>query len=109
MKKMTMLALAALFTAGIAAGDALAWGGPGGPGGRHGGMGGPGGCSERETPLTTDQVRDIIEGQMAWKGENLKVGNVAAQGDAIVAQVIDSAGKVVRTVKVDPKTGRFSR
>lgn len=106
MKKMTMMALAALLTTGFAIGEAQAWGG-----GKHGGMGGMGrgGCSERETPLTTNQVRDIIQGRIAWKGEDLKVGTVTAQDDAIVAQVVDPAGKVVRTVKVDPKTGRFSR
>lgn len=108
MNALKTFALAGLAVTVLGAAPALARGGWGhGPGGFAGGPGGFG-CSERETPLTTNQVRDIIEGRIAWRGEDLKVGKVAeANPGTIVAEVVKPDGSLVRKVEVDAKTGHF--
>lgn len=81
--------------------------------GPHGGpwemMGGPGAgpCGEREKPLNEAQVKDIVEGMIAWRGEDATVGAVKTQEDGrIAAEVLDKDGKVVRTIAFDAKSGR---
>ncbi|MCA1910120.1 MAG: hypothetical protein LDL39_17355 [Magnetospirillum sp.] len=84
--------------------------------GPHGGPwemmdGGPGGrCGDREKPLTETQVKDIVEGMIAWRGDDAKVGEVKTVEDGkISAQVVDKDGKVLRTIAFDAKTGRPER
>lgn len=84
--------------------------------GPHGGPwemmdGGPGGrCGERDKPLTETQVKDIVEGMIAWRGSDDRVGEVKTSEDGkISAQVLDKDGKVVRTIAFDAKTGRPQR
>ncbi len=109
MKTLKIAALAGLAATALLAAapaDARPWG-PGGFGGPGGGWG-PGGCAGRETPLTTTQVKDIIEGKIAWRGDDLKVGKVEETNPGtIVAEVVKPDGSVVRKVEVDAKTGRF--
>lgn len=93
------LAAAALTAAAPAPAEARGWG-----------MGGGRGCSERDTPLTATQVKDIIEGKIAWRGEDLKVGKVEeTTPGTILAEVVKPDGSVARKVQVDAKTGRFRR
>lgn len=73
----------------------------GGPGGRCGG--------ERAKPLTENQVKDIVEGMIAWRGDDATVGNVKTADGKISAQVVDKDGKVLRTIAFDAKTGRPER
>lgn len=60
--------------------------------------------------LDVAAVRDIIEGQIAWRGmKNLKVGSVVAKDDkTIVADVTTQEGSLVWKVEVDRKTGRHT-
>lgn len=84
-----------------------ATGHPAGFGGRAGHGGGP--AMVREKPLTAEQVRDIIAGRIAWRGEDAKVGKVVDKdADTVRAEVVDASGKVIRTVEVNKKTGCFS-
>jgi hypothetical protein len=57
--------------------------------------------------LTTERVKDIMEGKIAWMGnENLKVGDVTTDKDGnIIAQLVTKDNSLVETFKVDPKTG----
>lgn len=106
--KLGMAAIAALVVAGGAAG-AYAQGPHGdmmGMGGRHGMKGD---CGQREKPLTVAQAKDIVEGQLAWRGEELKVGTVTEKDGLLVAEVTKPTGEVVRHVSIDPKTGHFRR
>lgn len=106
MKTLKIAALAGLAATALLAAapaDARPWG-PGGFGGPGGGWG----CGGRDTPLTTAQVKDIIEGKIAWRGDDLKVGKVEETNPGtIVAEVVKPDGSVVRKVEVDAKTGRF--
>lgn len=105
--KLGVAALAAVVVAGAAV-DAHAWGRHhGGPMGMMG-EGGPCG-GERDRPLTAAQVKDIVEGQLAWRGEDLRVGAVAEKDGNLVAEVTRPDGEVVRRVAIDPRTGRFRR
>ena len=74
-------------------------------------MGGPGGrCAERATPLTETQVKDIVEGMIAWRGDDAKVGAVKSiEGGKITAEIVGNDGKVVRTMTFDAKSGRPQR
>ncbi|MBR9970905.1 hypothetical protein [Magnetospirillum sulfuroxidans] len=71
-------------------------------------MGGPGGhCSERAKPLTETQVKDIVEGMIAWRGDDATVGAIkTVDGGKITAEIVGSDGKVARTLAFDAKTGR---
>jgi len=57
--------------------------------------------------LTTDRVKDIMEGKLAWMGnENLKVGDVTTDKDGkIIAKLVTKDNSLVETFVVDPKTG----
>lgn len=65
--------------------------------------------AERATPLTETQVKDIVEGMIAWRGDDAKVGEVKTADGKISAQVVGNDGKVKRTVTFDAKTGRPER
>lgn len=113
--RLVVAALAALAAFGTVSG-AQARGPHGGPWEMMGGPGGPGGgpgfgpCGEREKPLTEAQVKDIVEGMIAWRGEDAKVGAVKTVDDGkIVAEVVGADGKVLRAIAFDAKTGRPER
>ncbi len=73
--------------------------GPGLMDGRHTGI-------QRDKPLTTAQVKAILEGQIAWRGEDAKVGKVTEKdGDIITADVVKSNGELIRKIEVNRKTG----
>ncbi|NVK18914.1 MAG: hypothetical protein HWE30_09480 [Methylocystaceae bacterium] len=57
--------------------------------------------------LTTDRVKEIMEGKIAWMGnDNLKVGDVTTNSDGkIIAQLVTKDNSLVETFVVDPKTG----
>lgn len=82
-----------------------------GPGpGFSGPFHGRGDCRERDKPLTEAQVHDIVAGMIAWRGSDDHVGKVTTGSDGkIVAEIVDPAGKVVRRMAFDPKTGRPAR
>lgn len=139
MKRSTMimaavgvLAVAGLGTAAVADDDFCKRGkhgmhgkhamqGPHGQGYQMGGMGGDflGGPSMKrfmkdgnfDLKLTPERVKDIIEGKLAWRGnENLKVGEVTTDADGqIIAQLVTKDNSLVETLKFDPKTGARSR
>jgi len=57
--------------------------------------------------LTTERVKDIMEGRLAWRGnDNIKVGDVTTDKDGqIIAQLVTKDNSLIETFKVDPKTG----
>jgi len=68
---------------------------------------------EKENPpidkkLTSDQVRDIVEGQIAMSGNaNIKVGKVTAKEDGVVAvDIVTKTGALAATREISTKTGR---
>ena len=70
------------------------------------------GGPERERPaidkkLTNDQVRDIVAGRLAQRGNaNLKVGKVTAKEDGLVSvEVVTKTGALVDTREISTKTG----
>lgn len=81
--------------------------------GHHGGgmgfMGGPRHMqgNDVDLQLTTERVKDIMEGRLAWRGnDNLKVGDVSTDKEGnIIAQIITKDNSLVETFKIDPKTG----
>ena len=92
-------------------GDTMGFMGPGrhmkgGPGPMARFFGGPTG-SDRN--LSADNVRDIFEGMLAWRGNTrLKVGNVAADGDkAYTVDIVTQEGSLVQVMRVDRATGRM--
>lgn len=67
---------------------------------------------EKEHPpidkkLTSDQVRDIVEGHIAMSGNsNLKVGKVTVKEEGVVAvDVVTKTGALVATREISTKTG----
>jgi len=58
--------------------------------------------------LTTDQVRDIVEGRLAMMGNaNIKVGKVTAKEDGVVAvDIVTKTGALVETREISTRTGR---
>jgi hypothetical protein len=58
--------------------------------------------------LTNDQVRDIVAGGLAQRGNaNLKVGKVTAKEDGIVTvEIVTKTGALVDTRDISTKTGR---
>ena len=106
--RLVVAAIAALAAFGAVT-QAQARGPHGGPWEMMGGPGGPGfgPCGERDKPLTESQVKDIVEGMIAWRGEDAKVGAVKSLDDGkIAAEVVDADGKVVRAITFDAKSGR---
>lgn len=57
--------------------------------------------------LTTDQVRDIVEGRLAMSGNsNLKVGAVAAKEDGVVSvEIVIKTGALVDTNEISTRRG----
>jgi phage shock protein A len=57
--------------------------------------------------LTTEQVRDIVAGQLAQAGNaNLKIGKVQAKADGVVAfEIVTKTGALVNSREISTKTG----
>ncbi|MHB1204199.1 MAG: hypothetical protein ACYCZX_01420 [Rhodospirillaceae bacterium] len=69
-------------------------------------------AQDRERPaidkhLTSDQVRDIVAGNLALRGNaNLKVGKVTAKEDGVVTvEIVTKTGALVDTRDISTKTG----
>lgn len=78
-------------------------------GGHHKGFGMFGGKGMRgDLELTADRTKEIIEGLIAWQGnENLKVGEIKELDDkTISATVVTKEGSLVQKVEIDRSTGR---
>jgi len=82
--------------------------------GRHhrgGGMGFMGGGPRwgADKDLSVEQVKDIIEGKIAMRGnENIKVGKVEAKDDdTVIAEIVTKDGSLVQKVAVDRDSGRM--
>ena len=58
--------------------------------------------------LSVEDVKDILEGRLAWQGnKNLKVGEVKAKDDSVVlAQIVTKDGSLVQQLEIDRNTGR---
>jgi hypothetical protein len=65
----------------------------------------------RERDLSVDDVRNIYEGRLAWRGNpRLKVGKVEAQDDeSVVVEIVTQDDSLVDRFKVDRKTGVSTR
>ena len=79
-------------------------------GGMMGGMGPIGLCpvmNRSDKDLSPEQVRAILEGQIAWTGnKRLKVGAVEQKGeDSYVADIVTVDDSLVQRVEVDRGTG----
>lgn len=110
--KVAVLALAATALAtGIAAAQPYGGGRGMGPGM---GMGPRPDCpfqSEQaavDRALTVEKVKSILEGRLAWHGnERLKVGKVAEKdGKTITAEIVTVDGSLVQTLVIDKATGQ---
>lgn len=57
--------------------------------------------------LTSEQVRDIVEGRLAMSGNpNLKVGKVAATGEGVVSvDIVTKTGALVATRQISTRSG----
>jgi hypothetical protein len=66
---------------------------------------------EVDRKLTSDQVRDIIEGRLAMRGNaNLKVGKVAAKEEGVVTvEIVTKTGALVTTQEISTRTGLPAR
>lgn len=114
--KIAVLALAATALAtGIAAAQPYGGGRGMGPGmGMGPGAGMRGDCpaySEQtavDRALTVEKVKAILEGRLAWHGnERLKVGKVAEKdAKTITAEIVTVDGSLVQTLQVDKATGQ---
>lgn len=76
----------------------------------HPGMMGLGPCGMMaggDKDLSAEQVKDILQGQIAWMGnERLKVGAVQMKDeDTYVAEIVTVDDSLVQTLEVDRKTG----
>lgn len=60
-------------------------------------------------PLSPENVRDILEGHLAWMGhDRLKVGEITESGDgAYVAEIVTVDDSLVERVEVDRASGRM--
>lgn len=109
MKTISAIALAAALGLAATAAPALAFG----PGHGHGmGMGMDGTCAMmggRDTPLTTTQVKDIIEGRLAMHGEDAKVGKVQEKDAYTVTAEVQKADGKSRVLEVNRVTGHMKR
>ncbi len=78
-----------------------------GPGMMGQGMG-PG-MMRGNRPLSPENVRDILEGHLAWMGhDRLKVGEITESGDgAYVAEIVTVDDSLVERVEVDRASGRM--
>lgn len=93
-------------------------GGPGEPpkggpmGDHHRGPFGPddqcGPMQQRAKPLTEIQAKAIVEGMIAWRGDDLVVAKVAAgDGGKITVDIATPDGKPTRQIVFDAKSGRM--
>ena len=80
-------------------------------GGMGGGMGLMGGGPrwDFDKDLSVEQVKDIIEGKIAFHGnDNLKVGKIEAKDDdTVIAEIVTKDGSLVQKVAVNRDTGRM--
>lgn len=60
----------------------------------------------RENPLTTAQVKDIVEGRLAWEGKGATVGKITEKDGKMIVDVVGADGKTSQ-IEADPKTGRM--
>jgi hypothetical protein len=93
-------------------GDRMGRMGPGMRGGMIGGQGMMGGMcammmAQGDKDLSADQVRAILEGQIAWTGnKRLKVGAVEQKDEeTYVADIVTVDDSLVQQVQVDRNTG----
>ncbi|MGF1608853.1 MAG: hypothetical protein ACFCUQ_05620 [Kiloniellales bacterium] len=65
----------------------------------------------RDRDLGADEVRHVLEHQLAMHGNpRLKVGEVTeADADSIIAEIVTQDGSLVQKYSVDRHTGRFSQ
>jgi hypothetical protein len=84
--------------------------GPGNGGGMGPGYGG-GMPMFRDRDLGADQVRHILEHQLAMQGNpRLKLGEVKeADADSITAEIVTQDGSLVQKYSVDRHTGQFQQ
>ncbi len=120
MNRFTKLALVGATVVGITASTAAAFahgGGHGGHGGCDGmrmgmadgmGMGAPGAKIDKQ--LTVDDVRAIVAGRLAMRGnKRLKVGNVQEKdADTVIAEIVTVDNSLVNRFAVNRHTGRFA-
>lgn len=120
MTRFAKIAVLALAATALATGIATAephGGGPGtsmgmGPGMGMMGMGGDCPAYSAQTAvdrkLTVAKVKAILEGHLAWHGnERLKVGKVAEKdGRTIAAEIVTVDGSLVQTLEIDKATGQ---
>jgi len=66
---------------------------------------------KNDKKLSTEQIRDIVAGRLAEKGENtLKVGKAATKGDSVVSvEILTASGSLVTTREISTKTGGPAR
>ncbi|MCW9035867.1 MAG: hypothetical protein OQK35_00750 [Alphaproteobacteria bacterium] len=77
-------------------------------GGMYGGRPGKRGFFRDDLDLSVEDVKNILEGRLAWQGnKNLKVGEVKAKDDDVVlAQIVTKDGSLVQQLEIDRDTGR---
>lgn len=78
-----------------------------GRGGR-GGFGMGFGPRLSDQPLSAEQVKEIMEGRLAWHGnDNLKLGEVTEKDDkTVTVQILTKDGSLVRSLEIDRTSGR---
>jgi hypothetical protein len=72
---------------------------------------GPGMMRPLRQDLSTDDVRHMMEHQLAWQGTpNLKLGKVEEKDDdTVVAEIVTKDGSLVQRLEVDRHTGRMQQ
>jgi hypothetical protein len=118
MTRFTKIAALALAATALATGIATAqpYGGGWGPGMGPGMMGfGPradcpfaGEQAAADRALTVEKVKTVLEGRLAWHGnERLKVGKVAEKdAKTITAEIVTVDGSLVQALEIDKATGQ---
>ncbi|WP_026987278.1 hypothetical protein [Fodinicurvata fenggangensis] len=58
-------------------------------------------------PLSTDDVRLMMEHRLAWQGNpNIKIGEIEeADDNRITAEIVTQDGSLVQKLEIDRKTG----
>ncbi len=82
-----------------------------GRGGKSGCGPGAMGASSVDKELTVEDVTKILEGRLAWRGnDRLKVGKVEEKDEkTIIAEIVTVDDSLVKRVEFDRKTGRHRR
>ncbi len=117
MTRFTKIAALALVATALATGIAVAqpYGGGRGAGmGMGMGMGPRADCpfageqAALDRALTVEKVKSILEGRLAWHGnDRLKVGKVADKDDkTITAEIVTVDNSLVQTLTIDKATGQ---